>query len=357
MSGPAAHPYGGDVPSDEELRKVAEDLRALARSLARDFWDATQSARGSGRPPGEAFRYGIKGAVRGARRGLRDEMRGHRHGRWGAAPRYRHGWPPPGGPGWPGYGTGGPGGAGVGGPVPRGAQGEVPWNRYGRWPPGPPYRRPGTRRSPVPPPVRRRWDAPVLGGILVALFGVAWVAGALGATPVPAEAVLAAGLMLLGAVLIVTARTDWSLSRHAWPVVLGVVLVGVLFSISASFGVAGAISHLSFGDMRPAPPLRSGTVYGGVGRLTVDAARLADGSTLDVRTIAGETDVSLPTKGTVTVVAHVLAGRVCVDGHDYANGVGASAGPLQMGAGAPDVTIDIHQLAGQVSVGGGACRP
>src|SRR5262249_23213984 len=90
------------------------------------------------------------------------------------------------------------------------------------------------RRCP-PPPVRRRWDASVLAALLIVMFGVAWLIGGLGALHLSTEAVLAAGLMLLGAALVVTARTDWSLSRHAWPIMLGGALVIGLLATSSTF--------------------------------------------------------------------------------------------------------------------------
>lgn len=193
------------------------------------------------------------------------------------------------------------------------------------------------------------------------VFGVAWLISGLGAVHLATEAVLATGLMLLGISLIVTARTDWSLSRHAWPVVVGIVLLIGLFATSATFGVTGALSHLSFGDMH-AQPSSGGTVYGGFGQLTVDAGRLHPGDTLHVQSVAGETRVDLPPGETAIVQGKVLAGQVCVNGHSYASGVGAASPTVQVppsdqsqagpGGGRP-VTIYVHQLAGQVVVGSG----
>jgi hypothetical protein len=65
------------------------------------------------------------------------------------------------------------------------------------------------------------------------LFGVAWLIGATGALHVSIEGVVAVGLMLLGASLVVTGRTDWSLSRRSWPVWLGAALIAVLVATSA----------------------------------------------------------------------------------------------------------------------------
>lgn len=196
------------------------------------------------------------------------------------------------------------------------------------------------------------------------VFGVAWLLSGLGVVHLAAEAVLAAGLMLLGAFLIVTARTDWSLSRHAWPVVLGALLVITLFATSSSFGVTGALSHLSFGNMR-AQPGSTGTVYGGFGQLTVDARHLQPGDTLNVQSIAGETRVDLASDEVAVVQGKVLAGQVCVAGHSYASGVGASSPAVQMPAAGQNlvrqsqrdpITIYVHQLAGQVVIGSPGCH-
>lgn len=192
---------------------------------------------------------------------------------------------------------------------------------------------------------------------MIVVFGAAWLVSASGVVHLSAEAVLAVGLMLLGAGLIVTARTDWSLSRHAWPVLLGAVLVVGLFATSTSFGVAGALSHLSFGSSRTTAAPAGGTVYGGFGQLTVDASRVHPGAVIRVEGVAGNTYVQLGPGQSATVDARVLAGRICIDGRDRASGVGAISGPVAVpSAGSPTVTIDIRQLAGSIEVGRKGCR-
>lgn len=362
------------MPSDEELRKVAEDMRALARSLARDFWEASHTARGSGRSPSEAFRRGIRDAVHGAKNEFRHGMR---YG-WGPPPGYGsppYEPPPPGdsgqatgatNPGQPGHGPRGRGWPNPDGrrggtppywPGYRGSKGPHGWAQSGWWSPGYAYRPPRqSRRRQPPPPVRRKWDASLLAAALAVVFGVAWLVSGLGAVHLATEAVLAAGLMLLGITLIFTARTDWSLSRHAWPVVVGLLLVIGLFATSTSFGVTGALSHLSFGDMHATAQNNGGTVYGGFGQLTVDAGKLQPGSTLHVQSVAGETRVTLAPGETAVVQGKVLAGQVCVDGHQSASGIGASSSPVTVQPGSQEpVHIDVHQLAGQIVVGGSGC--
>ena len=227
------------------------------------------------------------------------------------------------------------------------------------------------RRGPLPP-IRRRWDASVLAALLVVVFGAAWLIGGLGAVHLSTEAVLASGLMLLGAALVVTARTDWSLSRHAWPVLLGGVLVVGLLATSTTFGVNGALSHMSIGTMSPPVPAKGGTVYGGIGQLTVNAMNVTGGSTIKVESIAGETSISVPPGSTIE--GKVLAGQICVNGGPSSSGIGASlstsipttsvpttatpatspsAGSSNSApsVGSP-ITLYLHQVAGEVVING-----
>ncbi len=332
--------YPDGVARDEEFRKVAEDLRALGRSLARDFWQAADQARRSGRPPGHVIRHGLRQMAGEARRGLWGTgcpprpgyyRRYGRDGRWA---------PPPTSPG--------------------GAPGRPP--SAGQWGPGG-WFRPGPARTwsppprptrPAPPPVRRRWDSTTLAGLLIVLFGAAWLIGALGALRLPLEGVVAAGLMILGLAVIVTARTDWSLSRHIWPVWLGAGLLVVLIATSSTLGVGGALNHVSFGNMnRVGTP--GSTVYGGFGHLSVDARGLPPGATLTVKSAAGQTYVTTPPGVPLDLRARVGAGRVCVGGRPQASGVEADV-RQRFGTGpAAAVTLRVNQLAGEVVIDGPGC--
>jgi hypothetical protein len=195
----------------------------------------------------------------------------------------------------------------------------------------------------------------ILAALLVLVFGVAWLIGGLGLFHLSTEAVLAGGLMLLGAALVVTARTDWSLSRHTWPVWLGAVLVVGLFATSSTFGVTGALSHLSVGN-ETVHANGTGTVYGGIGHFTVDATQAPPGSVIHVQSLVGETFIKVPPEGLVTAQGRVLAGQVCVNGHSESSGVGASTGTVQVqsGTGKP-VTIDARQTAGVIEIGQTGC--
>jgi hypothetical protein len=401
-------PYPHGVARDDEFRKVAEEIGALARSLGRDFREAVDQAMRGGYPPGRAVRHGLRDVRDEARRGLRHGWsgpHGRRHGRswssrawgpgyggWGPPP-----WGPPPDPGAPGgpaapAGVAGPlgppgsefagppyGPAGPYGPASPGAPGAAGpgWAPYPTWtgpsptpagaPPeaapwvGPSRRRPPSRRDRLPP-VRHRWDATTVAGMLVVLFGVAWLIGATNVLHVSIEGVTAVGLMLLGASLVVTGRTDWSLSRRSWPVWLGVGLIVVLVATSSTFGLGSSLSSVSFGDMsrtialgQPAP----GAIHGGFGDLTVKLnGDLAHNETLKVVSLAGQTTVDVPENPgyNITYDAKVVGGQICADGTP-SNGLNAHSrgtiGPIV--AGAPTVNLDIRQMFGQVVIGSGGC--
>jgi len=124
---------------------------------------------------------------------------------------------------------------------------------------------------------------------------------------------------------------------------------------SATFGVGGAFNSISFGRMS-ATPSGSETVHGGFGTLRVDATQMHAGQVLQVDSVAGSTVVDLPAGVAVDINARVLAGQICIDGESVVAGVGASAdrqvGPTE---GRP-VVLDVHQVAGQILIGGSQCR-
>lgn len=324
---------------DDEIRKVAEDVRALARSLANDIRDSVAQSRSDGHTTGEAVKNSLRGVADQVGRDLRSGLArsGHYRHRRGYYPGYgwwcRPPWAPqrPSSPDDPESPPGAPPGG-------------------GNWP-GPPwagYRGPHHGRSrPLMPPVKRRWDATTVLGLLAVLFGVAWLLGALGATHVSVEGVVALGLMLLGAALVVTGRTDWSLSRRSWPVWLGAGLIVVLIATSTTFGIAGALDHLSFGTKSVGNPTIGKTIYGGFGDLQVDASQLGPG-VLHVNGVAGKTTITTG-RQIVNVRARVLGGQICVNGVDESDGVATEYdSPPQSG---DALTIDVHQMFGQIVIG------
>lgn len=328
---------------------MAEDLRALARSLARDVRAAAEESVRSGRPTAQALRDAVRGIVGDSSQAARDGgaryYRRYRHcgprrawippqGPYAGAPRASYGsTPPPWAPRAPRAGS--PGAPWVGSP-------RTPW--------------PQARRPPLPP-VRRRWDAATVAGLLVVVFGAAWLLGALHILNVPMEGVLAVGSMLFGAAVIVTARTDWSMSRRSWPVWLGGGLVVALVATSASLGVGGALDHVSFGSM-DRNVSGGDTAYGGLGTLTVQASSVPPGRGFAVKSEMGQTSIETRQDSPLVVHAGVLGGQICVDGEEVASGVGASVnGRYGQGPGAP-VTVTVHQLFGQVLIDGRGCaRP
>ena len=338
---------------------MAEDIRALARSLARDFREAVDQSRAGGHPPGEAIRRGLKDVAGETKRGVKDTW--SHAGPWGGPQwnnkywqrewarrnryRARHGdrfWFPPAPPaGVPGSPPGEPAG-GVsppGHPPATTAVGE----------PHHPHRRSSM------PPIRRRWDASTVFGILVVLFGFAWLLSAVHAIHVSVEGVVAVGLMLLGASMIVTGRTDWSLSRKSWPVWLGLGLVLILFATSTTFGAGSTLRNISFGD-RNVPATRPvQNISGGFGTLTVDGRNLPQGARLNVASIAGSIKILLPANTPVHLHARVLGGQICFFGQSLDDGVAASADHAPTLPGEP-VTVDVHEVFGEINVGGVPCN-
>jgi hypothetical protein len=198
--------------------------------------------------------------------------------------------------------------------------------------------------------------------MLAVLFGVAWLIGATGVLHVSIEAVVAVGLMLLGASLVVTGRTDWSLSRRSWPVWLGVGLIALLVATSSTFGIGNALSSVSFGNKSvtvSAPP--TGVIHGGFGDLTVNVSNAPlMNETLKVVSVAGRMIIDTPsTTGippyNVAVKARVVGGQICVNGKDVAHGVGVDYHSPTPAPGAPILTLDVRQMFGQILINGQGC--
>lgn len=357
-------PYPRSVARDEELRKVAEDIRALARSLARDFREAVDQQRAGGHAPGEAVKRGLKDVAQEAKRGVKDtwadlgpvagpcgkhwQREWARHNRYKARYGSRYWSPPAPPPGVPGSPPGEPAGGVVQPPGPPPPPG---WVRHSR------PRRP--RRS--YPPVRRRWDGTTVLGVLAVLFGLAWLFSAVHAIHVSFEGVVAVGLMTLGAAMIVTGRTDWSLSRKSWPVWLGLALILMLIATSSTFGIGSGVHNVSFGD-KTVTATDGQHISGGFGTLTVDARSLTNGGHLTVANIAGTVRVSLPPGVQTVLNARVGAGEICANGRHQNDGVSAEAHTTippasqpPTGNPPPVLTLNVHESTGQIVVGGAGC--
>ncbi len=166
--------------------------------------------------------------------------------------------------------------------------------------------------------------------LLLVAVGTAGILVVTGAMGLSVEAMAAVALIVLGAVLVLTARTDWSLSRRAWPVWVGLGLLAILAVTSRSFGVPQADRYLSVGATAyvadPVHPL-PGLVHGGFGTVTVDLTKaslgqLAADRTLTVTNVAGDIDITLPASQTVTVDARVTGGAICVGDQPARKGPG-----------------------------------
>ena len=173
--------------------------------------------------------------------------------------------------------------------------------------------------------------------------------------------------MLLGASLVVTGRTDWSLSRRSWPVWLGAALVGVLVATSSTFGLGGALDSVTFGNKSvsaQAGALPTGTVHGGFGNLVVDLSTATASGTVKVVSVAGNTTVKVPADA---AVRRRRPGRCRPDLRQRSGRRRRRGGPVPRPdlppAGVrprPDArprpsSCDVHQVFGQIFIGGSGC--
>ena len=355
------------MPSDDELRRVAEDVRALARSLGRDIRAALDrshedpnSPEGSDAPGRRSAREDLAAAGRAARDELRaaqiavrESARKHRHSRDDRRrPGYGPSSPGPGyPPRWDNWGGrrhhGHPGGA-----SPADTAG---WSRRPR------HDGRHHERVPVPAPValplRHRHDGTTLVGLLAVIFGLAWLAAGTHLASVSTEAVLAVALMVVGAATVVTARTDWALSGRKWPVLGGAAVGVALLAFAASPGLPVGFQHPQVGSQTFTPVTWSELpviIHGGFGETTVALGSLptplANAATTTIDNAAGRLLITLPPGLRVLLDAHVAAGEIIVNsvatsgvGHDHSEILSPSAvGPpltLHIKAGFSSVEI------------------
>ncbi len=99
-------------------------------------------------------------------------------------------------------------------------------------------------------------------------------------------------------------------------------------------------------------------MHGGFGNLAVDLSGATSSGTVKVVSVAGNTTLKLPAEATtVNVDARVVAGQICVNGRDVADGLGAqyhAPSPAATGPG-PTITLHVHQVFGQILIGGTGC--
>ena len=150
--------------------------------------------------------------------------------------------------------------------------------------------------------MRHRRDGSTLVSVLLVLVGLAWLGSQSGFFPISTEAVLAVVLALIGAAMVLTARTDWALSRRAWPVLLGAAVLTMLVVNSNGGTIQERLSTLQFG-----PQERTLTTWADAstlinnfaGPVRVDLVGLApqpgDGDeTLRINATAGPIELAIP---------------------------------------------------------------
>jgi len=362
------------VASDDELRRVAEDVRALARSLGRDIRAALDRARDETRGPSERDREGTDASpgrlsaredLAAAGRAARDELRAAQIAVRDSALRRRHGsagrGPGPGGPprwdNWGGYHHRGPESR-----RDRGASRGRARN-YAATTPSAAAGYPERPPSPAAPPLRHRHDGTTLLGLLAVVFGLAWLAAGTHLASVSTRAVLAIALMVVGAATVVTARTDWALSRRSWPVVAGAAVAFGLVASAATPGLPVGFRHLEFGSQAFAPTTWQGlppVIHGGVGTTTVQLGNLTtplpEPRTLDIDNAAGRLDIALPNVP-VRVEAQIAGGKILINGVVTAGVSRSTVETLNATADGATLTLHVRSGFGIVDIAGPSTDP
>jgi hypothetical protein len=214
--------------------------------------------------------------------------------------------------------------------------------------PPPPAPRPKRQR----PPLRHRHDGSTLVGALALLFGLAWLASRTHLASVSTEVVLAAALMILGGTMVVTARTDWALSRRAWPALLGAGLVIAAIATSPSLGVPTDWNDMRIGartvqystwESVPA------TYHGGIGKTTVDLsalpARPPQNRNFEVTTTTGQLVILLPPDVHVVVDAELAVGAIGINGGVVDDGIRPKV-HREVGPEIPGGVLNLHAKSG-----------
>jgi hypothetical protein len=207
------------------------------------------------------------------------------------------------------------------------------------------------------PPLRHRHDGSTLIGLLAVVFGLAWLMAVTRVAHVSAVTVVAIALMVVGAALVVTARTDWALSRRAWPVFGGAALAATLLAFSVSPNLPIGFQHLSFGSRNLAPSTWAAlpaTVHGGFGRTEIDLTGLAgpppQPMTLAVDNAAGQIQIMLPANLKTVLQATVSAGQINVNGQ-FLSGVSRSVDQtLSSATAGPALTLKVQSGFGNTEI-------
>jgi hypothetical protein len=316
--------------AEDEFRKVAEDVRELARALRQEMRSAQRDARD---------------VARQAREQIRTEFQSSRHkGRppwqsnYSSSSRPHQHYP-------------------------------VKWGSYGAppaWanrPPRPP--KPPKPERPKAPPIRHKHDGSTLVSLLLVLAGLAWLVSETHLFNVSLEAVLAVALAILGAGMVVTARTDWNLSRRSWPVWIGAALLVVLLAASNSNRIDAGLSSLNFGPSNFSPTTWTSaktSVDNFAGPISVDLVTLsppadAAAETLTIRDTFGPITITLPQTPGYHIhlkMRSVFGGsNLPANASETGGGHGSTTADIGPATG-PTLTIDAQTIFGPVNVRSGA---
>ncbi len=214
------------------------------------------------------------------------------------------------------------------------------------------------RRPPAAPlpAVRHRHDGSTLVGLLALVFGLAWLAAGLHLVDVSAEGALAVALLVLGGAMVVTARTDWALSRRSWPLMAGAALVLALLVASGS-APGGGFRNLQVGSRTMAPaswaelPRRlRGSIGGTVFDLTKLTVPPPAGLPLIVDGAVGSLAVRLPAGLYVLVDGRTGLGTVRVDGFNVASGYRQTFTQRVGSPTDPQLTVHVNGGIGAVTI-------
>lgn len=212
-------------------------------------------------------------------------------------------------------------------------------------PPPPPPPPPEPPAPPAPPAARRATPELIVLGILLAAAGVTWLLDEVGVS-VPWALAPAAGAVVIGLALIVTARTA---EGHTRLVVWGGILLAISLLVAVVRPVGGPVGeHVLTPTATQWPVATSLTA----GNLTIDLQQnpLPVSGRLTADVTAGRVVLLLPSGPSgqrVQVVAHVGMGEIQTDDAQVRAGMGLDWSSPDT---AQPVVVDIHVGTGQVEV-------
>jgi hypothetical protein len=205
--------------------------------------------------------------------------------------------------------------------------------------------------------LRHRHDGTTLLGLLAVVFGLAWLVAGTHVAHVSTEAVIAIALMVLGGAMVVTARTDWALSRRTWPLIGGGALALALLALSASPSLPVGFRHLEVGSRTITASTWAqvpSSVHGGFGRTVLDLTRieepLAAPRTVVVDGAAGRLEIDLPPNLKVILDASTVAGEIKVNGVSTSGLRRVDNETLNASSPGPALTLDVVAGFGSVEV-------